>query len=156
MMAFCRYRTPPWMSLVLRLLVPDEKSSLFTRAVLRSDNGSQGNTSTFGYLLSQIFRMDQDAIHICTTFHCNIHDENNIVRPYIFHWLKTTIISSSMTAWISKRDCMFWECSYRNQTKQNTLRKHQFSSEHFYKRIWGKSFDFHIIFNTEIALCFAY
>ena len=33
--AFCRYRTPPCINLVLRLLVPEEKSSLSTNAVLR-------------------------------------------------------------------------------------------------------------------------
>ena len=35
MMAFCKYRTPPWINLVLRLLVPQEKSSLSTKAVER-------------------------------------------------------------------------------------------------------------------------
>ena len=34
-MAFCKYRTPPWINLVLRLLVPQEKSSLSTKAVER-------------------------------------------------------------------------------------------------------------------------
>lgn len=81
---------------------PDEKSSLCTGTLLRSDNGSQGNASTFGYLLSQIFPEDGNAFCICTTFHCNIHDRSHIVRPCIFHWLKTTIISTSLTAWMSE------------------------------------------------------
>lgn len=44
MMAFCKYRTPPWISLVLRLLVPEEKSLRSTRAVFRSkeDENSTG------------------------------------------------------------------------------------------------------------------
>ena len=33
--AFCRYLTPPWMSLVLRLLVPEEKSSFSTKATFK-------------------------------------------------------------------------------------------------------------------------
>lgn len=102
MMAFCRYRTPPPMSRLLRLPVPDEKSSLCTGTLSRSDNGSQGYASTFGYLLSQIFPEDRNAFRICTTFNCNIHDQSHIVRPCIFHWLKTTIISTSLTAWMSE------------------------------------------------------
>lgn len=102
MMAFCRYRTPPPMSRLLRLLAPDEKSSPCTGTLLRSDNGSQGNASTFGYLLSQIFPEDRNAFRICTTFHCNIHDRSHIVRPCIFHWFKTTISPTSLTAWMSE------------------------------------------------------
>ncbi len=35
MMAFCKYLTPPCINLVLRLLVPDEKSYFSTRAVFK-------------------------------------------------------------------------------------------------------------------------
>lgn len=64
-----------------------------------------------------------DGTHICTTFHCNIHDENNIVGPYIFHWLKTTIISTSMTARILKGNGVFGEHSQRHNTQQNRIQK---------------------------------
>lgn len=44
------------------------------------------------------FEGDRNAFLRCTTFHCNIHGGSRIGRPCIFHWLKTTIIPSSLTA----------------------------------------------------------
>lgn len=118
------------MSRLLRLLASDEKSSRCTGTLLRSDNGSQGNTSTFGYLLSQIFREDQNVFHICTTFHCNIHDGSRIVRPCIFHWLKTTIISRSLTAPMSVGNRAFREHSHSEISLRTVMSHTIFSSHH--------------------------